>query len=460
MRLKTNLVVGLIFVGLLGYVYFFEIRSREADREQAEKSKRLLDFSDSEVRRVVVDRGDTTIVLEKKQGIWVLTEPVKSEADQDAVDRYLRNLRESERERTIADSAAAAADTALAGSYGLADPRLRVLLETEDTVMDTVLFGGDSPTETYTYAQQTGDNREIFTVRAWRFDNLDKGVFDLRDRRVLAFDQEDVREIRLARSGEQLVLARSEEDSWQLLAPVEAAADGDEVDDLLGSLNSAKVKAFVEEESGPEALSAHGLDPAALELSLLVGEDRAEKRLYVGAPEGEHYAARDPSRAPIFQVDSTLVRALEKEVFDLRDKEPLDFDSDAVTRIELFRADEVLVAEKDTAGVWTLVEPAGRDAKSWKLSRLVGDLEGLEVEEFVDDHAPDLALYRLSEPYLRIRLEGGTEEIVEVSLSAEVDGMVYAAQAGVPSVYRVEKGVLEDLDLKLEDVARPLETAD
>ena len=56
-------------------------------------------------------------------------------------------------------------------------------------------MGADSPTDRFTYAQLQGDNPEIFVVRAWRFDNLDKRAFDLRDRRVLAFAKDEVMQV-------------------------------------------------------------------------------------------------------------------------------------------------------------------------------------------------------------------------------------------------------------------------
>ncbi len=460
MRLKTNLVIGLIFLGLLGYVYLYEIKGREEEREAAEKSKQLLDFSGSEAERLVIDRGDTTVVVENQQDGWALVEPVQSSADQSAVERYLSNLSETQRERVIADSAAVLADGDLAGKYQLQSPRLKVLLETEEITMDTLFFGADSPTETYVYVQQGGDNPQIFTVRAWRFDNLDKGVFDLRDRRVLNFYADELREVRLAYVGSQITIGIGEEDEWRLQSPVEAPVDEEEVDKLLNVLEDAKIEEFVEEEPNEQALALHGLAPSALEVSLLVGENRAEKRLSIGSQEGSRYYAKDSSRAPIFQVDSTLVQALQKRVFDLRDKEPLKFDKDAVTGIELYGSEAEIIAAKDTSGTWTLVEPAGREAKSWKLTRMLSDLEGVEVKEFVRDDVEDLTKYGLADPQVRIRLLAENEEVMEVRVGTEKEGMVHLTRIGVPSVYLVERKVLRNLDQKLDEVSRLPQAAD
>ena len=71
---------------------------------------------------------------------------------------------------------------------------------------------------------------------------------------------------------------------------------------------------------------AWGERASQVEIALLVGEDRAEKRLAIGgADEQGRWYARDASRPQVFLVDSTLVQELTKSISDLRDKEPLRF---------------------------------------------------------------------------------------------------------------------------------------
>ena len=460
MRLKTNLVVALVFAGLLGYVYFYEIKGREEQREAAEKSMQLLDFSESDAQKLIIDRGDTLIALESHDGDWVLQKPVQGAADQEAVERYVRHLNESKRERVIGDSAAVAGDAGLVLRYQLQNPRLKVLLETEDGPLDTLFFGADSPTDRYVYVQQSGDNPEIFSVRAWIYDNLNKSVFDLRNRRVLSFAAHEVGEIRLGYVGSQIVLYRGDGDTWEMKAPVEAASDEEEVDKLLKALGDAEIKAFVDEEPDEELLAARGLAAAALEVSLLVGEDRAEKRLYIGEAEGGSFYARDPSRRPTFMIDSTLVQALQKRTFNLRDKEPIKFDKEAITRIELEGSTQSFVARKDTSGTWSILEPQGREAKSWKLISLLGDLQGVEVKEFVGDGVEDLIPFGLEEPQLRLIVQAEDEEPLEVRLGREKGDLIHMTRIGVPSVYLVEGKTLGKFNLKLDDVSRVPKSAD
>ena len=70
MKIKTNAIIGLIFVGLLGFVYFHEIKGGEERRKEAEKSRQLLDFTETEVERLDMVRGDTTIALATEPDGW------------------------------------------------------------------------------------------------------------------------------------------------------------------------------------------------------------------------------------------------------------------------------------------------------------------------------------------------------------------------------------------------------
>ena len=246
------------------------------------------------------------------------------------------------------------------------------------------------------------------------------------------------------------------EEGWFLKEPVEAPATESEVDGLLNRLKNANAEGFVAEEAAPEALDGYGLAPlTTLEVSLLVGEERAEKRLRIGhSSEGNDYYARDLSSPQVFLVDSSLVSALQKEANELRDKKPVKFEADEVTRIEIEKTGLLLAAEKDTAGTWTIVAPELREAKGWKLNSLLTDLGQIEVEEFAAEKTDDLARFGLEEPALRIRLRGAEGELVEALLGEDGGGNLHLMLGGAPQVYRIDAELLGDLDLGLDDVAQ------
>jgi hypothetical protein len=448
MKFKTNLVVGAIFIALLAFVYIYEIKGGEDRRKEAERSKQLLDIKESEVQLIAVVRGDTTIVITKNNGDWQLSSPVVDRADADAVERYVRNIAEAEREKVVADSAAGL-EADVAARYGLVPPRLKVLLATQDGALDTLLFGADTPTDRYTYVKQSGANPEIFAVRAWRFDNLNKGIFDLRNRRIVDFAKEDVAAARRRGMGGELALAK-EDGQWRLSTPVAARAATDAVESLLTKIESSQVESFVAEDPAPDALKEYGLAPVAgVEWTLVTGN--GEKRLLIGRDDGEgRYFARAAERLPVFLVDSTLVQKLTLAADELRDKKPLRLKRDAITAIELRHANELVVqASKDSADVWSLVAPEQGEAKSWRLNSLLTDLGELEAVAFAQAAAGDLLL--------SIRLSAG-EQTLHWLRFYHRDGEIFLEQNDDAASYRISSDDFAEIDIDLDEV-RPQRAA-
>ncbi len=452
MKFKTNLIVGAIFAALFAFVYLYEIKGGEDRRKEAERSKQLLDIEESEVEHVVVVRGDTAIVLAKGEGGWQISSPVVDGADADAVERYVRNIAEAEREKVVADSAEASA-ASTAARYGLAAPRLKVLLTTEDGPLDTLLFGADTPTDRYTYVQQSGANPEIFAVRAWRFDNLNKGVFDLRDRRVMDFSQGDVAAAQRRGASGEIALAK-ENGEWQLSAPVAARAATGAIEALLAKIESSQIESFVDENPDRQTLEEYGLAPAAhVEWTLMMGADRGEKRLSIGRDDGEgRYYARAAERQQVFLVDSTLVQKLTQSADELRDKKPLRLDRDAITGIELRRSGAlVLQAAKDSAGVWSLAAPQREEAKSWKLNALLTDLGELEATAF--------ALAKGGDLLLAVQLSAGEQTLHALRFYARA-GEIFLEQNDDAASYRINSDDFSEIDVELDEIRQPRAIAD
>ncbi len=456
MNLRTNLMIGGVFLALLAFVYWHEIRGGERRAEEARLAKQLLSFPSEAAKRLTVERGDTVAVLERIDDQWRLLHPVIDRADQQALSRYLRTLRESERERVVADSAEITRNTAHLERYGLDRPRLRVALELDDGTLDTLAFGDDSPTESHTYVQHHGDNPEVFVVPAWRFDNLNKGVFDLRDRRVLPFERRQVAEIRLLRPEQAITLMRNQDDeTWQITSPIQGRADAEAVRRILSRLQDGEVAAYVAEpdEISPEALTALGLEPAhTLEVVLLSGPERAEKRLRIGSesPSGRYFA-RDMSSERVFEVDNLLVSDLDQSLKDLRDRTVLQIQRTAISRVAIERPDEPTVAlVRDSDGVWSVELPEPLPVRSWEIESLLSDLTSLEAHGFAEPADPG---YREA-PFLLSYMLSGTDDVaVTVRFSGDPDVAVYASIDTDPTVYRIDLADFADLDLILEDLA-------
>ncbi|HJP30313.1 MAG TPA: DUF4340 domain-containing protein [Candidatus Latescibacteria bacterium] len=476
MRLKTNVVISVLFIALLGFVYFYEIKGGEERRVEAERERQLLDFSDHEVQKLTIDRGDTLLVLERQDDTWRLTSPVQTGADAEAVERYLRTLGETEVEGDpVRDSTAVAADPTILAEYGLEEPRLRVhiRLPEDGTPLDTLRFGDDTPTDRFTYVQRGGSaNPEILRVRAWRFDNLHKTAFDLRDRRLLAFEADEVRRLRLQRAGEPAIEATREGGSWTLEAPVSRRADDGTLNGMLRSLQDGKTDHILLETPSPQDLELAGLTAggSTVELTLWIGDDRVEKRLRLGVEgsgDGQQGSvqALDSSRPHVFLIDSTVVTKLHTSVADLRDKKVFRVDADSVAEVALLEGgDAVFAAHRDTSGNWTLADAPGHEAKVWRLNSLLTDLNGLEAIRFAADAGSQddliLAPYGLDTPQWTISITRTDGRMTRLHVGNRGDGEAFVLSDAVASVTVIDDDTVESLHLSFEDVATQVPESD
>jgi len=419
MRFRSTLIAAMLALGLGAFLYFYEIRGGKRREEAEEFAKKLFHFEEADVQKITLVRNDTTrIVLEKgKDGLWHIAEPIETDADQDAVGRLMDTMKDASCERVVADSASDL------GKFGLEHPKVKVALTLKDTTTDTLCVGDFSPTGSYVFAMWAG-KPQVFLSKRYVRTRLDQGPFDLRERRVLPFPKEEAKKIVLKYDGKKFVLTGSG-DEWEIEEPGKFRADASTVRSFLSRLRTERARKFVLEHPSEEDLRKYGIDEPSLEVTVWLGEEKAQKTLRVGKLEDWRYYAKDMSREPIFMVDSSFVAYLRKDLMNLRDKHVVRFDRDKVDRIELAYGDSVVVCEKDTSsGDWYLKEPKEGKMKSWRANRLLSDIKFLRAREFLGKHE-DLRPYGLDSPRIVARLLHGKELLAELKVGKYKGDKVY-----------------------------------
>ena len=150
----------------------------------------------------------------------MLTEPVRAKAEQRSVDEVLDGLVEGKRDKVIAEQAADLAD------FGLKEPSLRRTSQPSKMwpPLPSCRFGARTPTMGGYYARE-GEQSKVLMVPTSLHSKFDKTVFNLRDKTVLALDQQQVKRVEV-QHGDQLIAVESEGDKgWKMVAPLEAKAD-------------------------------------------------------------------------------------------------------------------------------------------------------------------------------------------------------------------------------------------
>lgn len=393
MRFRSTLILAVVFLGLGAYLYFVEFERAE----QEAKPKRLFTFAADDAVKVALKFPDREIVAQKTDGTWRLTAPLEAAADETTVKNLLRAVAECEVKKTLDDVPESLAP------FGLDVPKVTVTVALKDRELPAIKVGKTSPIGNSTYIQRADEPKVYLTNSAFQ-SAMDKKVKDLRDKRILDFNDDDVRRIALERGDQATVLVKSD-GTWRIEQPAAHAADPAVVRNFLASLRALRATDFPSEDAAD--LKPYGLDAPRLTVALSIGADNAETRLLVGKEgEDKSISVKVGHRPTVFSVGEWSYRDLNKTANDFRDKTVLAFDQAAVSEIELAPAEgEPTVLVRGEGGAWS-VRGADGTADAERVEQLLTGLAGLKGWEIVTDAPADLGEYGLATPQLTITLRG------------------------------------------------------
>ncbi len=393
MRFRSTLVLILILLGLGAYVYWVEVPKSQ---EEAKK-KTIFEFKPEDVTEVTLVYADHELALKKSGDDWRLTKPLDAAADNMVVKNLVDAIAQAEVKKTFDDA------TDLA-QYGLDQPFVKVTVKLKDKELPAVLVGKSTPVGFSAYAKKADEPKVFLTTSAFR-SGLDKKAKDLRDKTILTFVDKDVQRIEIHGDGKDLALAQKD-DHWTIERPAPYAADATAMRGFLSTLRSLRAVDFASDQ--PTDLATYGLDNPRLKVSLYLGKDNTEKDLLIGKDaENKQIYVQASGQPTVYVVSDWVMRDLNKNVGDFRDKTLLAFDRDKVSAVDVTRKDGghfKLVRGDDKQ--WR-VEGAG-DGKPAQtaISQYIGDLHDISGYEIAADQPASLAPFGLDQPLLTITIIG------------------------------------------------------
>lgn len=215
------------------------------------------------------------------------------------------------------------------------------------------------------------------------------------DRLFAGFEQEKARRVAVTNKHGRFELVK-EKDAWRLVAPVEDDANQGSVSSLLSTLTALKADRTLEAKE--LSLADYGLAPAALEVTV-EGEGGRLADLKIGGelPLGNLRAALTTGEK-VFLVNAWIASDLERDLGGWRSTDLVQVMSADVASLTLVGGgDRVALAHAE--GRWTLTEPITDLAERDRAEGLIGDLNGAQVKEHVDQPG-DLGAFGLASPRL------------------------------------------------------------
>jgi hypothetical protein len=312
----------------------------------------------------------------------------------------------------------------LAG-FGLAPPRLALAFRTADGAGRRLAIGTSTPTGDNLYAQV--DAGPVLLIASFLEATFDRTAFDLRDKRVVAFDAAGAVSLTIETGGETRRFARRD-GAWIIEAPVALRGDHAAIDAIVTGLASGRLLEVAAETI--EDPAAYGLDTPEVTAAVTDGETTAT--LLVGGPADEGRYARAADRPAVFVIPDTLVETLARPIDELRTRDVFDVRPLTATRLEITRDGGTLALERVEGE-----EPAWRTANGDEIEATLGDdaltaLTNLRAAVFLDERHPALAAPTLT---VTATLDDGRTETV---VFAREGDDVFAARDDEPGSVRLE----------------------
>ena len=446
---KTTLffILGAIILGAAVYYFDWRRSLKEGDKPAVDATKLAFSIQLQDVTSLVIKHpanpAEPALQFEKRDGVWQITQPIATPADQSSLDGIIDGLSSAR----IAQTEPGTPDRLKV--FGLDPPALSLEFQVRVGAKHSVVMGKKDFTGISVYAIVDGA-KDVALLPESLLISSDKPLQDLRDRSVLHIASDKVVSFDLKNSSGQLS-AKKEKDEWEFTKPAGSRGGAGTISALLASVGSAKWTTAASE--APDNLSKYGLVNPAVTLTA-VDDKGKSATLSVGRKEGNQYFARNSSQPAIFMISEEFYKKLAENYNDLRDKKLVHFDPPAITRVEIHNVNGTIIVARKSEFEWTIDEPADQKGKPAESSKFLTPLEQASAEQIFDRPPPDVRA-TLAKPEFEATLTDKSGKKLTVQISKESSGFVYAKTNDGPAVFKLGKQILSDLNFKATDLSQP-----
>jgi Domain of unknown function (DUF4340) len=436
---KTLIALALLGVLWAGFFYYNNHKAKETAAENSKPKQLILPVKAEQVQSfTITPRDGQAFTVTRSGSQWAITEPRAIPADQKEIDSYLGSLVDTSTGSVIDEHPAQLKD------YGLDPPDTTLEVTTGAKPAHFTLRIGDStPTGDGVYAEVGGVSR-VITLPGYGKSALEKTLFDLRDRRALTLDQDQIRRLEVTSSKGSYTLTKNPEGYWDLVLPPAVRADSFSVDNLLGGFQNLLMASILKEQKSN--LGSYGFDKPAL--TVKATGSAGMQSIVVGKKDGSNYDAMNSTLEPVFTLGSDFVTKFQIDPATLRDKTYFSFSNFDAKTVEITTPkDHRTFEQKDFK--WKQTAPSAKDETSEKVEDLLNALTSIRATSFPKASPGNFAPFGLSKPAYTFKVvfgEKNTTEIVNVGVANDHD---YAARSTDPLPGEIPKDVVDSIDKAL-----------
>lgn len=411
MRWRNTIVALLVFMGLLSYVYFVEVK------RDVEDGQHLTEFDEQDIQSVTLVSGGEPVVLvrdEHDTKEFKIVQPVSWPADRISARAVFSAAAGLVSVKSFDSSGLNRAD------FGLEPPVTTIEVKVaKKTDLITVYLGGPNPSEEKRYVSLQGQPR-IHLVNVYKVKAFNKTLLDLRLKDIVTgLGAQKIHSIEISRPSQDSPVCLSrplDGDGWRITSPFEDRADTVEVRNFLYDVIGLKAEDFVDEPT--HDAESYGLDRPLMTVTLRTAEGECACDLSIGvSPDGEHFVNKEGEKT-LFTIHATSADDLLTLGEDqLRDHRVFGFNTSSAQKVEIrYPGRNPVLLYQAGEGVWKQAV-TGQTVERAGVVAFLKTMADLKAQDFAEDVPGEetgieilLTGAARNEPYTVIIVPGVPEE--------------------------------------------------
>ncbi|MGD0222438.1 MAG: DUF4340 domain-containing protein [Terriglobia bacterium] len=442
-KLINTLIALVVLAATWGaFTYYDKHKGKEKPAVATTNQTKIFSVDAQHIQSITFKPRDGEVFsCHREGGKWTIADPHPLTVDQGNFSGVLNSLTTATSDEVVDPHPTSLKD------FGL-DPPSFVLEVTTDAKPQsfTLLLGDDTPTSSGLYAQVSG-NPQVFTLASYLKTSLEKKMFDLRDRRALTLEAEQLQKIGVEYKGASWTLDKNPEGVWDLVLPPPVRADRFTVDGLVSQLRGLTMQSIAEEDKKKSGDFGFG----SPELRLQLTGSGGTQTIVVGKKDkgSDHYFATNSALDPVFTLSSDFVTQFQKNQADLREKDLFSFSSFDVKHVEVDTPKGHWAFERQ-GNQWKQTAPKSKTVNSDKMDTFLTHLRDLRADSF--PKSGNLADFGLAKPGYRFNIQSGEKNTTEIVEAAKSGDHVYARRSTDPLPAELSKTALDDVEKSLGEL--------
>jgi hypothetical protein len=450
MKSKNTFILLILAGAIYAFIHFYESK-QPSSQQAAERAGKVVQFDRDKVTKISLKTSDSKIELEKKNGVWFMEKPVKDRADSMAINQLFTTAESLKSDSAIPTEKQVGGKDPLK-EFGLGSPETRLAFTGGEKPIE-LLFGKDAAVEGKVYVRLE-DSRVAHVISNDLKNQVSKKADDFRDHKLTDVVSTQVNKFTIKGAAGEIELEKKAQ-HWSLNKPFKARGNDQKVGDLIAQAANVHVESFVADSSN---LATFGLQEPRGSVTLSTEGSKEPVVLQIGQPlekDKEKIYVKLSTRDSVLVVPKGVEGLLGTKPNDVRDRNLLRVEADIVDRmtIEPKSGEKIVLARKGESWV-RKVGDKDEPINVLAATRLLGELQTQQVQDFVADIATELPKYGLDQPAVKITLssyasentaetKAGEKPIVTVLLGRIEGDKVYAKLDDEPFVVDISRSFLD-----------------